>query len=149
MVMAKTPCENQRFRNKEGRCCDFCDAGRSTLPKEQQLWAAASDFVSQLSSFQPLDYIAALPLSPGKYVKEECTEKKPTQCAPCENGLYAATKNHMTSCHHCRVCSLSELGNTVLELLRKHMDTQHTHAVNQSIFSFTCNSFMFVCCCCF
>lgn len=80
--------------------------------------------------------IAALLVSPGSYLSEECNETKDTQCAPCKVGLYTATKNHMSSCHHCRVCSPGRLDNTALELPNRHTNLQ-AHAVNQPIVRFT------------
>lgn len=44
----------------------------------------------------------------GRYVKADCDGNKGTQCALCPNGFYTATRNHMSSCHRCRVCSSSE-----------------------------------------
>ncbi|XP_075897142.1 tumor necrosis factor receptor superfamily member 5 [Nelusetta ayraudi] len=44
----------------------------------------------------------------GTYVKADCDGNKGTQCEPCQQGFYTATKNHMSSCHLCRACSRSE-----------------------------------------
>lgn len=76
--------------------------------------------------FSQFGHIAALFVSPGTYVKADCDGNKGTQCEPCQQGFYTATKNHMSSCHLCRACSRSESCSTALELLNTHMDT-HAH----------------------
>lgn len=82
-------------------------------------------------------YMAALLASSGSYLKEECNKTNGTRCEPCERGLYTATKNHMSSCQHCRVCSKSE--NRAPELfirhiLRQWLDTNHLSILYMQLF---------------
>ncbi|XP_056902095.1 tumor necrosis factor receptor superfamily member 5 [Takifugu flavidus] len=51
----------------------------------------------------------------GSYVEAECDGNQPTKCAKCEHGFYTATKNHMKSCHLCRVCSSNSNQRTLKE----------------------------------
>uniref|UniRef100_A0A674MZ77 TNFR-Cys domain-containing protein n=1 Tax=Takifugu rubripes TaxID=31033 RepID=A0A674MZ77_TAKRU len=51
----------------------------------------------------------------GSYVEAECDGNRPTKCAKCEHGFYTATKNHMKSCHLCRVCSSNSNQRTLKE----------------------------------
>lgn len=137
--MAKVPaCDTEeQFRNKGGICCDVCDAGRSTVPAVCNSFGAVCNSFGLRPSecdgfrhFSQFTHVAALFVSPGKYVKAECDNYKATQCVPCQDGFYTATKNHMSSCHLCRVCSPSESCSTVLELLNAHTRTRrHTLAL--------------------
>ncbi|XP_071326525.1 tumor necrosis factor receptor superfamily member 5 [Trachinotus anak] len=41
----------------------------------------------------------------GMYVQAECESSQTIRCARCEHGHYTATRNHLTKCQPCRVCS--------------------------------------------
>lgn len=133
LVMAETPCDSQKqFRKKDGRCCNVCDAGRFTPAKRDSFrrWT-----LCRFSPINPLWLHRRFVVSPGSYLKKECDGSMDTQCVPCEDGLYTATKNHMSSCHHCRICSPGKSDNTVLHLLNRHMNMQR-HAVNHPLVHF-------------
>lgn len=133
--MATGNCTKDQYLSKTGNCCDRCDAGQSasfsdissvfhrrTLLKVFViccLFLVSSPVLPRYSAchlhsspappdIAPSSVSVLISILSGSYMKAECGGgggAEVTECAGCGRGLYTATKNHLTSCHICRVCS--------------------------------------------
>lgn len=148
--MAEMVCKSTtvQFQSKGGTCCDVCDAGEAMPPaRRDSVGLRPPECSSVVIVSARFGHMAAVFVSPGTYVKAECDRTRTTQCAPCQSGRYTATKNHLSSCHICTVCSASESCCTPPDLPNTHTDT-HTLALagNQPLilffFSFVLQQFV-------
>ncbi|XP_069551752.1 tumor necrosis factor receptor superfamily member 5 [Brachyistius frenatus] len=68
----------------------------------------------------------------GTYIKTECGATKPTDCVKCGHGFFTATKNHLLSCHVCKICSSSNNEKKVIDC------TDTNNAVCECMSGFYC-----------